>query len=65
MFRVSAGRLGEAKCFNDEMYSYAVKDNRILHVTSFNETEAMLPGGCVDDFDRLDEFHNARRCPYL
>ena len=62
MFRVSAGRLDETKYFNDELYGCAVDGNRILHVMAFDETEAIMPGNCMEDFDRLDDFHNAKRC---
>ena len=65
MFHVSAGRLDETKCFNDELYSCAVNGNRIPQIMAFDETEAMIPGGWMNDFDRLDEFHTAKRCFYL
>ena len=65
MFRTSAGGHDETKDFNHELYSCAVDGNRILHVMSFNEGEAMITGNCMEDFDRLDEFHNAKGCFYL
>ena len=55
MFRVSAGRLDENKYFNDDLYSCAVDGNRILHVMAFNETEAMMSGICMGDFDCFDD----------